>query len=94
MYTTNTLFETSLQVGDLFVFPKDMLHFQRNNQNYPASDYSIAPSENPGILPVAVALFASSGTGLPNKVLETALCSNGAQPWTTSKSFSEILLLG
>ncbi|CAM6101598.1 unnamed protein product [Calypogeia fissa] len=74
--TNNTLFQASLEVGDIFVFPKGLLHFQRNNQNYPASGYSVLSSESPGILQVVSALFTSSGTGLPDNVLESAFGTN------------------
>lgn len=74
--TANTLFQTTLQTGDVFVFPKGLLHFQRNNQDAPATGYSVLSSENPGILQVAAALFTSSGTGLPDNVLEVALGAN------------------
>lgn len=71
--TNNNLFATTLYGGDLFVFPKGLLHFQRNNQNYPAQGFSALSSENPGVLMAANALFTASGSGLPDNVLETAL---------------------
>jgi quercetin dioxygenase-like cupin family protein len=74
--TSNNLFETSLYAGDIFIFPKGLLHFQRNNQDAPALGYSALSSENPGVLMAASALFTASGTGLPDNVLETALGTN------------------
>lgn len=71
--TNNDLFETTLQTGDLFVFPKGLLHFQRNNGGTPASGFSALSSENPGTLLLASALFTSGGSGLPDSVLATAL---------------------
>lgn len=73
--TNNDLFEITLQAGQLFVFPKGLLHFQANNQNYKATGYSVLSSENPGVLMIANALFTASGTGLPDNVLEVAFGS-------------------
>ncbi|CAM6102113.1 unnamed protein product [Calypogeia fissa] len=71
--TNNDLFETTLQTGDLFVFPKGLLHFQRNNGWSSASGFSALSSENPGTLLVSNALFTAGGKGLPDNVLATAL---------------------
>lgn len=87
--TTNTLFQATLQTGDLFVFPKGLLHFQRNNQDYTASAYSVLSSENPGVLQVAAALFTSSGTGLPDNVLEAALGSKAPAIDSIKKSLGD-----
>jgi quercetin dioxygenase-like cupin family protein len=84
--TNNNLFQTTLQAGSLFVFPKGLLHFQRNNQDYKASGFSALSSENAGILIVANALFTSSGTGLPDNVLETALGTNSKTIDTIKKT--------
>lgn len=71
--TNNDLFETTLQTGDVFVFPKGLLHFQRNNCDQPASGFSALSSENPGTLLVVSGLFTAGGKGLPDNVLATAL---------------------
>jgi hypothetical protein len=74
--TTNTLFETTVQAGDLFVFPKGLLHWQRNRGSGTASGYSVLSSENPGTLLVVKALFTASNQGLPDDVLAAALGTN------------------
>ncbi|CAM6128038.1 unnamed protein product [Calypogeia fissa] len=74
--TANNLFETTVQTGDIFVFPKGLLHWQRNNGDGTASGFSALSSENPGTLLIAEALFTAGGKGLPDIVLSTALGIN------------------
>jgi quercetin dioxygenase-like cupin family protein len=71
--TANNLFETTLQAGDLFVFPKGLIHWQRNNQWSTGSGYSVLNSENPGLLAVIPELFTAGGKGIPDNVLSAAL---------------------
>ncbi|CAM6104734.1 unnamed protein product [Calypogeia fissa] len=71
--TANNFFETTLYVGDIFVFPKGLLHFLRNNGKGTASGFSALTSENPGVLNVFKGLFTGSGTGFPDIVISTAL---------------------
>ncbi|CAM6127891.1 unnamed protein product [Calypogeia fissa] len=74
--TANELFETTVKAGDIFVFPKGLLHWQRNNCQGTASGFSALSSENPGTLLIAKALFTAGGKGLPDIVLSTALGTN------------------
>ncbi|CAM6099013.1 unnamed protein product [Calypogeia fissa] len=71
--TANNFFETTLYVGDIFVFPKELLHFLRNNGKGTASGFSALSSENPGVLSVVKGLFTAGGTGFPDIVISTAL---------------------
>lgn len=71
--TNNDLFETTLSTGDLFVFPKGLLHWQRNNQWSTGSGFSALSSEGPGTLLIANALFTAGGHGIPDNVLASAL---------------------
>lgn len=49
MDTTNKLFTRSLQAGDMFVFPKGLVHFQYNiDANNPALAVSAFGSANAG----------------------------------------------
>ncbi|CAM6108041.1 unnamed protein product [Calypogeia fissa] len=73
MDTANNFFETTLCVGDIFVFPKGLLHFLRNNGKGAASGFSALSSENPGVLNVFKGLFTASGKGFPDIVISTAL---------------------
>ncbi|CAM6112519.1 unnamed protein product [Calypogeia fissa] len=76
--TANNLFEITVQAGDIFVFPKGLLHWQRNNGQGTASGYSMLSSENPGTLMVVEALFTGGHKGLPDIVLATAFGFNHA----------------
>ena len=55
--TTNTLFATTLNKGDVFVFPRGLVHFQLNVGNYPAMAIAALSSQNPGTQQIAPALF-------------------------------------
>ncbi|CAM6108151.1 unnamed protein product [Calypogeia fissa] len=74
--TANELFETTVYTGDIFVFPKGTLHWQRNNGQGTASGFSALTSENPGTLLAFEALLTAGGKGLPDVVLSTALNVN------------------
>ncbi|CAM6120698.1 unnamed protein product [Calypogeia fissa] len=89
--TNNDLFETTLQKGDLFVFPKGCLHFQRNNCDGPASGFSALSSENPGTLLVSSALFTAGGKGLPDNVLTTAFGTNTKTVDSIKKALGDVL---
>ncbi|KAK2983229.1 hypothetical protein RJ640_023349 [Escallonia rubra] len=63
--TTNQLFTQNLQEGDLFVFPKGLVHYQYNND-----------AKNPAM---AVSAFGSANAGLvsvPNAVFNTSIDDN------------------
>lgn len=58
--TTNHLFATTLTVGDVFVFPKGLVHFQLNVGQGNAKAISAFSSQNPGVLQVGRTLFGSN----------------------------------
>ncbi|KAK2997770.1 hypothetical protein RJ639_026031 [Escallonia herrerae] len=63
--TTNKLFTQTLQLGDMFVFPKGLVHFQYN-----------ADSKNPAM---AVSAFGSANAGtvsIPNNVFNSTIDDN------------------
>ncbi|KAL6859115.1 hypothetical protein ACP4OV_018117 [Aristida adscensionis] len=64
---TNTLYTKTLQKGQMFVFPRALLHYQYNAGDTPAVAYSAYSSSNPGAQIVDIALF---GTNMPSAVLE------------------------
>ena len=66
----NTLFQTTLYPGDLFVFPRGLAHFQINpDKKNPALAIAALNSQNPGVSQLAVALFAANPP-LPGNVLQ------------------------
>ncbi|KAK4282643.1 hypothetical protein QN277_013997 [Acacia crassicarpa] len=67
--TSNKLISKKIKLGEIFVFPKGLLHFQKNNaDNKPASLISAFNSQLPGTLAVAAALFTAT-PAVPDGVL-------------------------
>ena len=57
----NTLFQTTLYAGDLFVFPRGLVHFQINlDKKNRALAIGALNSQNPGVSQLAPALFAAN----------------------------------
>ena len=69
--TANKLISKSIKKGDIFVFPKDLVHFQKNNGGNPASVISGFNSQLPGTQSVAATLFTST-PAVPDNVLTKA----------------------
>ncbi|MCO5570120.1 hypothetical protein L7F22_023836 [Adiantum nelumboides] len=57
--TENKLFAKTIKQGELFLFPKGLIHFQLNVAHEAAVAYAAFPSQNPGTSQVARAAFAS-----------------------------------
>ncbi len=55
--TTPRLFATTIKAGELFVFPKALVHFQLNVGKGPALAFAALSSQNPGTQQIAQALF-------------------------------------
>jgi quercetin dioxygenase-like cupin family protein len=75
--TANQLFTTTLNAGDVFVFPKALVHFQLNTGVGAAWALSGLSSQNPGVQQVGPALFASNPP-VNDMVLEKAFGLNEA----------------
>ncbi|XP_022146354.1 germin-like protein subfamily 2 member 4 [Momordica charantia] len=58
--TANKLVAKTIKKGEVFVFPKGLLHFQRNSKDKPASVIAAFNSQLPGTQSVAAALFGAS----------------------------------
>ncbi|MCO5574701.1 hypothetical protein L7F22_028491 [Adiantum nelumboides] len=72
----NKLFYQTIHAGDLFVFPRGLIHFQLNpDKSKPALAIAALNGQNPGASQLAVALFASNPV-LPEAVLEATLGLN------------------
>ncbi|KAK1586363.1 hypothetical protein Q3G72_001824 [Acer saccharum] len=68
--TTNKLFVQNLQVGDLFVFPKGLVHYSYNaDTKIPAVAISFFGSANVGTVSVPLTVF---GTGISDGILAKA----------------------
>ncbi|KAL6989268.1 hypothetical protein U1Q18_015020 [Sarracenia purpurea var. burkii] len=68
--TKNVLYNQTLQVGDMFVFPKGLVHFQYNRDGTePAVAISAFGSEDGGTVLVPATVF---GAGIDEEVLSKA----------------------
>ncbi|KAL7228411.1 hypothetical protein ACSBR2_007181 [Camellia fascicularis] len=68
--TKNVLYNQTLQIGDMFVFPKGLIHFQYNrNHNKSALAISAFGSASAGIVSVPVSVF---GTDIDDEILAKA----------------------
>ncbi|CAI0544193.1 unnamed protein product [Linum tenue] len=64
--TTNKLFTRTLRAGDMFVFPKGLVHFQYNAWEEAALGFSAFGSANAGLVSLPATLF---GTEIDDEVL-------------------------
>ncbi|KAL6858788.1 hypothetical protein ACP4OV_017790 [Aristida adscensionis] len=64
---TNTVYQATVRSGELFVFPRGLLHFQLNVGNATAVVFAAYSSPNPGLQIVDYALFTS---GVPVDVVD------------------------
>lgn len=69
--TANVLISKSIKKGEAFVFPRGLVHFQKNNRKVPAAVISAFNSQLPGTQAISVTLFASTPP-VPDNVLTTA----------------------
>lgn len=70
-----TVYTQTLQTGDMFVFPKGMVHFQFNNGTAVARAFSAFGSASPGTISLPFTLFE---TGIDDAVLEKSLHTDQA----------------
>jgi len=69
--TANVLISKSIKKGEIFVFPKGLVHFQKNNGKVPAAVISAFNSQLPGTQSIATTLFAATPP-VPDHVLTKA----------------------
>ncbi|KAI3810582.1 hypothetical protein L1987_20203 [Smallanthus sonchifolius] len=60
--TDNKLFSKTIKKGEIFTFPRGLIHYQINNGKVPAAVIAGFNSQSPGTQRVANAVFASSPT--------------------------------
>ncbi|KAF7113052.1 hypothetical protein RHSIM_RhsimUnG0165700 [Rhododendron simsii] len=58
--TANVLVSMTIKQGDVFTFPKGLVHFQINNGKGPAAAIAAFNSQNPGVQAIAATLFAAT----------------------------------
>jgi quercetin dioxygenase-like cupin family protein len=69
--TGNKLISKTITAGDVFVFPRGLVHFQKNNGDAPASVISAFNSQFPGTQSLAMTLFGAT-PAVPDNVLTKA----------------------
>ncbi|KAM0947522.1 hypothetical protein DsansV1_C07g0068351 [Dioscorea sansibarensis] len=69
--TTNKLISQTISKGDIFVFPRGLVHFQKNNGKVPAAVIAAFNSQLPGTQSIGATLFASTPS-VPDPVLTKA----------------------
>ncbi|KAK4427538.1 Nectarin-1 [Sesamum alatum] len=69
--TANVLLSKSIKKGEIFVFPRGLVHFQKNNGKSPAAVIAAFNSQLPGTQSIAVTLFGASPP-VPDNVLTKA----------------------
>ncbi|KAL1345595.1 hypothetical protein HN51_019331 [Arachis hypogaea] len=86
--TNNKLFTQKLQTGDMFVFPKGLIHFQLNEdpKNHAISVSSLG-SASPGLILVPNNLFNTSAT-VDDRVLALSFKTNVSTIQVLKKSLS------
>lgn len=57
--TQNKFFQTTLREGDVFVFPRGLLHYCSNAGFESAVAFSVLNSQNPGLVRISGAMFGS-----------------------------------
>ncbi|KAF5462912.1 hypothetical protein F2P56_018878 [Juglans regia] len=69
--TANVLMSKSIKKGEVFTFPKGLVHFQKNNGKVPAAVIAAFNSQLPGTQSIATTLFAATPP-VPDNVLTKA----------------------
>jgi quercetin dioxygenase-like cupin family protein len=84
--TNNTLFSTTLNAGDAFVFPRGLIHFQQNTSpSNPAKALAALNSQNPGTQRIGSALFLPSG--IPTSISQVAFNAQASAIEAIKQSF-------
>ncbi|CAK9154998.1 unnamed protein product [Ilex paraguariensis] len=69
--TANVLISKHITKGEIFTFPRGLVHFQKNNGKVPASVIAAFNSQLPGTQSIATTLFAAT-PAVPDNVLTKA----------------------
>ncbi|KAJ1275738.1 hypothetical protein BS78_05G159000 [Paspalum vaginatum] len=57
--TKGRLFQKSLGEGEVFIFPRGLVHYIMNHGFSPATTFSVLNSQNPGVFSITHAMFAT-----------------------------------
>ncbi|GLJ05234.1 hypothetical protein SUGI_0014340 [Cryptomeria japonica] len=84
--TGNKLYSTEIKTGDVFVFPKAIMHYVQNIGNTTATVIAAFNSQSPGNAVIPFALFTSTPT-IPNQVLAKTLQISDTEVVKIKKNF-------
>ncbi|RLN25427.1 germin-like protein 1-3 [Panicum miliaceum] len=84
--TANRLYARTVCRGEVYVFPRGLMHFQKNNGGTPAAVISAFNSQLPGTQAVAQTLFGAS-PAVPTDVLARAFQIDGGLVEATKSKF-------
>ncbi|WVZ77770.1 hypothetical protein U9M48_025595 [Paspalum notatum var. saurae] len=85
--TDGTLFAKVLREGDVFVFPKGLVHFEFNAGSRPAFGIAGLSSQNPGLVRVADSLFGAN-PAISDQVLAKAFRIDAATVQRIKQQFA------
>ncbi|KAK1439355.1 hypothetical protein QVD17_05171 [Tagetes erecta] len=74
--TKSQLFQSVLREGDVFVFPKGLLHYCLNSGFEEALIYSVFNGQNPGVVDVSNAMFGDGNTEMVKMALAKLVSLN------------------
>ena len=77
-----------LEKGDVFVFPKGLVHFQQNVGSGNAVAIAALNSQNPGVQQIAQSLFGTSNSAIEPSILARAFQMNPYLVQQLQKNFS------
>lgn len=77
----NTLFTMQLNMGDVFVFPQGLIHFQLNNGKTPAVAIAALSSQNPGTVTIANAVFGAKPPILDDILARAFMLEKATVDW-------------
>ncbi|XP_073041612.1 germin-like protein 5-1 [Primulina eburnea] len=69
--TANVLYSKTIKNGEIFVFPRGLVHFQKNNGRVPAAVIAAFNSQLPGTQTISTTLFGATPP-VPDNVLSKA----------------------
>ncbi|CAD5168751.1 unnamed protein product [Musa acuminata subsp. malaccensis] len=81
----NRLFQRTLRDGDVFVFPRGLLHFCVNAGYGLATTFSVLNSQNPGVMSIAGAMFVP-GSDVMEKLVSRILSFKAGNATATVSS--------
>ncbi|XP_075662387.1 germin-like protein subfamily 3 member 4 [Castanea sativa] len=77
--TRNKVFQLGLNEGDVFVFPRGLLHFCFNSGFEPATVFSVLNSQNPGVVTLSGAMFGPDSDNVLDKLVRQLISLSGSK---------------